>query len=206
MKRFALLVLTLSVVLIFAACAKADMSDTSVTSDTSGHAEVLSESQAFASLEEFENHEKTTGVKAVSHYYTPSALPSDYRLSRVTKRDDAYIMLEYTAPADKVTSSEKLSEYDAERLNTLICRYSPYSDGEKALEESFISKGYKPVELNGKVYYRADEHAEGNADKQIIGYELAFLEDGKLIYMHLPAVDSFENMIKYAYLDKVDIK
>lgn len=218
MKRVSFLIVLLSMVLIFCACANTEGSSGTLTEETTpniadnideevttGPAETLSAPYSFASFEDFENDEKKLGAKALSHYYTPSALTQDYTLSEVTKRDGVYVMLEYTLSANKVISAEKLSEYDAERLSTLICRYSLYSDGKKALEESFISKGYKPVEFEGKVYYRWDEHAENNPDKRIIGYEIAFLEDGNLIFMHLPAVDTFENMMKYADVIKVNI-
>lgn len=218
MRRIALFILMLIVALIFCSCAATESlpgtlsevspknTDDVVDEDVAtGSAETLSAPYSFTSFEDFETHEKKLGTKALSHYYTPSALTQDYELSQITKRDDVYVMLEYTLSQNKVISAEKLSEYDAERLSTLICRYSLYSDGEKALKESFINKGYKAIEHEGKVYYRWDEHAENNPDKRIIGYEIAFLADGKLIFMHLPAVDTFENMMKYANVIKVNI-
>ena len=218
MKRVSFLILLLSMVLTFCACANTESPSGTLPDGASpgtadnineeiatGPAETLSAPHSFTSFEDFENHEKKLGAKALSHYYTPSALTQDYSLSQVTKRDDVYVMLEYTLSANKVISAEKLSEYDAERLSTLICRYSLYSDGKKALEENFISKGYEPIEYEGKIYYRWDEHAENNPDKRIIGYEIAFLKDGNLIFMHLPAVDTFENMMEFADIIKVDI-
>lgn len=114
-------------------------------------------------------------------------------------------MVEYrvSAPAD---ITENLSEYDAERLQTLICRYSLYADGQNPLEESFINKRYKEIQYNGKTYYRRDEHTENNPDKRIIGYEIAFLQDGNLIFLHLTAVDTFESRMRHADVIKIDIR
>lgn len=167
--------------------------------------ETLFAPESFSSFEAFEKHEKEKKTNAVSCYYVPSSLSKDYRLQKITKRENIYVMVEYriSAPAD---STEKLSEYDAERLQTLICRYSLYADGKKALEENFLNKGYKEMQYNEKTYYRWDEHAENNPDKRIIGYEIAFLQDGNLIFLHLPAVDTFENMMKYADITRIDIR
>lgn len=170
--------------------------------DTTEPPEALFAPYTFASFEEFEKHEKEAGEKGVSYYYIPSALTEYYRLSQITKRDDVYVTVEYTLD---LNNTENPSDYDAERLSTLICQYSLYSDGKKALESGYIKNGFEPIEYEGKTYYRWDEHAENNPDKQIVGYEIAFLEDGELIFMHLPAVDTFENMMKHANLIKVSI-
>lgn len=154
----------------------------------------------YSSLEEFEKNEKN-----IKYYYIPSVNSDDYKLSTVTKRDDVYVMLEYDVSNSIRIKYDNLSEYDTERLQTLICRYSLYPDGTPALKETFINNGYTAIEYNGKTYYRWDEHAENNPDKQIIGYEIAFLQDGQLIFMHLPAVDSFEKMMEFTDLQKIEI-
>lgn len=179
-----------------------DGSATATEVDTTEPPETLFAPHSFNSFEDFEKHEKEASTKGVSHYYIPSALTEDYKLSRITKRDDVYVAIEYTL---YLNNAENLNEYDAERLSTLICQYYLYSDGNKALESGFIKNGYEPIEYEGKVYYRWDEHAENNPDKQIVGYEIAFLEDGELIFMHLPAVDTFENIMKHANVVKVSI-
>lgn len=179
-----------------------DGSATATEVDTTKPPQALFAPHTFTSFEEFEKHEKEDVEKGVSYYYIPSALTEDYRLSQITKRDDVYVTVNYTLD---LNNTENPSDYDAERLSTLICQYSLYADGKKALESGFIKNGYKPVEYKGKVYYRWDEHAENNPDKQIVGYEIAFLEDGELIFMHLPAVDTFENMMKHANVIKVNI-
>ena len=160
---------------------------------------------SYTSFEAFEEAEKQSGEKALPHYFVPATLSDDYQLTQITKRDNVYVMIEYKIASGAV-SSEKLSEYDTERLSTLICRYSLYTDAQKALEMNYINKGYEPVEYQGKTYYRWDEHVQNDPEKQILGYEIAFITDGCLIFMHLPAVDTFENMLQYAQLQKVIIE
>ncbi len=195
---------------IICSCTATNTPDIHETSLTDNDGEKLVEIQAlnapysFNSFEDYEQHEKRTKANAASCYYTPSSLPPDYELAHITKRDDVYVMIEYSLSVQTVSDNE-LSEYDAERLQTLICRYSLYPDGQKALEDDFISNGYEAIEYEGQTYYRWDEHAENNPEKRVIGYEIAFLDEGNLIFMHLPAIDTFENMMKYANVVKTNI-
>lgn len=212
MKRVAFLLSILSLTLIVCSCAAANTPDIPDVPDVSGTVNdgakseadcVLSEPYSFNSFEDFERHEKEAGAKAVSCYYTPSSLSSDYELAHITKRDDVYVSVEYSLSAGAL-SDDELNGYDAERLQTLICECSPYPAGQNAPED-FINNGYEAIEYEGKTYYRWDEHAENDPEKRAIGYEIVFPEDGNLIFMHLPAVDTFENMMKYADVVKVNI-
>jgi hypothetical protein len=159
----------------------------------------------FTSFAAFEQSEKQAGDTALSHYFVPAMLSDDYKLARITKREDVYVMVEYTVEPGAV-SAEKLGEYELERLSTLICRYSLYDDADQALEAGFIDKGYGAVEYQGNVYYRWDEYVNNDPEGLLLGYEIAFVTDGCLIYMHLPAIDTFENMMRYTKLQKIEIK
>ena len=181
-----------------------DDTTVSVNNETTG-TEPIQSPDTFASFEAFEKQEREAGDKGVSHYYIPTLLPDGYELSEITKRDGVYVMVEYTLKDGGYIPGEDLTEYDAERLNTLICRYSLYSDGEKALEMNFKDKGYEPTEYGGRVYYRWDEPGESGYGEDVIGYEIAFLEDGDFIFMHLPAIDTFENMMRFTGVTKIDI-
>ena len=165
---------------------------------------MLQAPEEFTSFEAFELHEKESEKKTLSYYYIPGNLTRDYEFVKITKRENVYVTTEYKVSSNKAVSTEKLSTYDSERLSTLLCQYYLYEDGTKALS-SFTGNGFEAVEYGDKIYYRWDEHMENNPDKQIIGYEVVFLKDEKLIYMHLPAIDSFENMIKFADVVKVNI-
>ncbi len=207
MKTVISLLLSISLLIVLCACSLITPEDNPSTgNDTYPPVELLEAPLTFDSFSEYERYEKSTKAPS-AYYYVPSSLGEDYQLRQITKRDQVYIMLTYTvSSANKAFSAEKLSEYDSERLQTLICRYSLYNDGEAALKNGFIANGYVPVEYKGKTYYRWDEYAQNDSAKMLIGYEIAFLMDGHLIFMHLPAIDTFESMMKYADVSLVNIK
>lgn len=164
----------------------------------------------FESFKDFEEHEKKAKTNAVSFYYVPSSIPSGFELTQIAKRDNIYVMVTYSIPAAALSSKDAqeyagLNSYDSSRLQTLICQLSLNTDGQSSLKD-FIANGYEPMEYEGRTYYRWDEHAENDPEKRVIGYELAFLDDGNLIFLHLPAIDTFENMMKYADVEKVEIE
>ncbi len=166
--------------------------------------------ELFGSFKDFEEHEKKAKTNAVSFYYVPASVPSGFELTEIAKRDNIYVMVTYSIPDNALSANDAqeyagLNSYDASRLQTLICERWLYPDGQSSLE-SFIANDYKPMEYEGRTYYRWDEHAENDPEKRVIGYELAFLDDGNLIFMHLPAIDTFENMMKYAKVEKAEIE
>lgn len=202
MKRIAIFLLVLNLLIVFCSCTSVGKNlDEKEYID---NVQILSAPYSFASFESFEKHEKSASTKTNSHYYTPSNLPNDYKLAEITKRDDVYITVKYTLSKDYI-SKDDLDAYEIERLQTLICKYFISSNATHTLEEVFIKNGYKAIEYNDKIYYRWDEHADNNPEKNAIGYEIAFIEGGDLIFMHLPAVDTFENMMKYASVLKSNI-
>ncbi len=157
----------------------------------------------FGSFEDFEAQAKGKATKDSSEgcYYVPSKLPVGFEFTEIRMREDIYITVDYRLKSDDI-SVKQTDSYAEERLNTLICQYSLYSDGEAALKNTYIPNGFEPFEYKGKTYYRFDEILDGKT----FGYELVFLEEGHLIYLHLPAIDTFENMMTYAEVKKVEIK
>ena len=171
------------------------------TTDTVPLSEPLLETLTFQSFEEYEQYEKQ--AKATPDgYYVPATLPEGSELKRISKREGVYVSAVFNVPTE-VKVGESLSEYDRERLHTLTCVYYLYEDGSIALQNTFIPNGFKPVEYNGKEYYCMTEYATGTSEQIPTGYEIVFLEDGQLIYMHLPALDTLESMMKYADVVKV---
>ena len=199
MKRIALLGLVSALVLAFCACSGSDAPLSGATTDESTYPQALIAPDAFSSFEEFEKHEKEAGEASVSKYYVPAAVPEGYAFAGITKRDGVYVAVHYLLPADKLPSTEKLDSHGIERMTSLICEYSLFADGTVSLNQ-FIQNGFKPLELDGKTYYHSTEYS---TDAQTIGYEIVFLDEGQLIYLHLPAVDSFENMLKFVQVKPI---
>lgn len=150
----------------------------------------------FQSFEEYEQYEqKAKSNTAV--YYIPASLPANSELHQITKRDGIYVTVTYRVSINP-SLTDRLSDYDLERMQTLTCCYYLFEDGNVALQSSFIPNGFKAIEYNEKTYYYMAEYSFDSDDSLQTGYEIVFLENGQLIYMHLPAVDTFENMMKYA--------
>lgn len=216
MKRIIFLLLALSMTLVVCSCSASDQSNSLDTSSPMSENDIeLSEPleffapDMFESFKDFEEHEKKAKTNDVSFYYVPSSIPSGFELTEIAKRENIYVMVTYSIPAAVISSNNAqeyagLNEYDSSRLQTLICQRSLFPDGQGSLE-SFIANGYEPMEYEGRTYYRWDEHAENDPEKRVIGYELAFLDDNTLIFLHLPAIDTFENMMEYAKVSKVEI-
>ena len=150
----------------------------------------------YNSIEEFEAEESKKGTSGRLAYYVPELPTDQFELVRVTRRDKVYIALEYRV-LSSLPEDKSLNDYETERLQTLICETSLFEDGEYNLQASYIKNGYKELEYEGKTYYRWDERAGKDNSGKLIGYEIVFLKGNTLIFMHLPAIDSFEEMIKY---------
>lgn len=205
MKKTVFLILLLMLALVMCACGNGNMDNVTESDTVSVDTPMIQEAPlVFQSFEAYEQYEQRARSAGSSCYYIPSSVPDEYELIRITKREDVYVMVEYQVPTASL-DTEGLDEYALSRLQTLICRYSLYEDGSVALQQTFANNGYQPMEYNGKTYYRWDEYENNDSTKRLIGYEIAFLEDGQLIFMHLPAIDTFENMMKHADVIKVTI-
>lgn len=163
----------------------------------------------FHSVAEFEAAERNAKSGADTYYYTPSDLPDHITFRQIAKRDNVYIAVEYSVDISEINTAS-LSHYGIERMSSLVCQLFLYENGSVALQ-SYTDRGFSPFEYHGRTLYRYDEYdseyKDGKATtaKQLIGYSVVFLEDGHCIYMHLPAIDTFENMLKYTDLIKVNI-
>lgn len=217
MKRIIFLLLALSITLMVCSCAADNRSNSLNTTSPMSETDIEPSElplcfapDLFESFKDFEEHEKKAEANAVSFYYVPSSIPSGFELTQIAKRENIYVMVTYSV-SDAAMSSvdaqeyEALNSYDSSRLQTLICERSLSSDGQRSLETDFIANGYEPMEYEGRTYYRWDEHAENDPEKRVIGYELAFLDNDSLIFLHLPAIDTFENIMRYADVAKVEI-
>ena len=146
--------------------------------------------------------EQKAGLEEES-FFVPPLPAEEYRLLHVSKRDGVYIALSYEVK-DPSRVKSNLVGYDKERCGTLICQTYLFEDGNATLE-SFLRNGHREVSVDGKTYYLWEEHAGGRSEADLIGYEIVFLRKGRLVFMHLPAIDSFENMMRYADPEEVSV-
>ncbi len=157
----------------------------------------IPEIESFKSIEEFENAERKKTSRKAETYYVP-VLPEDqYTLTSVTKWENVYVSVAYHVDLPEDLAGQLRTDYDRERCQSLICQTYLFEDGTVTLQ-GFLNNGYKETEVNGRTYYRWDEHAENSPGRPVIGYEIVFPAEGRLIFMHLPGVGSFEEMMRYA--------
>ena len=200
MKKQLLQIITFLILLtVLSACSKT--SEESKNSLSSVLAADINNLSYYDSIEGFLAAERNIPGYENEIFYVP-ALPSDkYKLIQVSKRDDIYISVLYQV-INPPPAKENLSGYDAERRQTLICQTYLFEDSQTTLE-GFLKNGHRQITYNGKTYYLWEEHAGGSFEREIIGYEIVFIRDGKLVFMHLPPADSYENMMQFAEPEKI---
>ena len=160
--------------------------------------------KVFTNIEEFVAYEKSLGEASSQCYYIPSALGGDYELYSILRQEkNATITYEHITVKYKLKGADIDEESFIDlRTKMLSCEYSvrEYSD---AAFENYVDNGFEAFEYGGKWLYKMDTYT---ADKTtLLSYRVIFRIDGHLIGMHLPAIDSFENMMKYTDVIRVDI-
>jgi len=161
--------------------------------------------KVFTSIEEFVAYEKSLGEISSECYYIPSALGDDYELYSILRQEK-----NPTITYEHITIKYKFKGADIDEgsyidLNTkmISCEYSvkEYSD---IAFENYTNNGFEAFEHSGKQIYKKDMYSAD--DTTLLSYRVIFRIDGHLIGMHLPAIDSFENMVKYTDVIRVDIE
>ena len=165
----------------------------------------LTAPKEFFSFEEFEAYEKSFGEDASECYYIPSALGGDYELYKILRQEKnsvynyEYIEVKYKLKGENINEDSIVDI----RTKLISCEYSVREYSEEAFE-NYRDNGFEAFEYNGRQIYKIDNYT---VDKSMLmSYRVIFLEDGHLIGMHIPAIDNFENMIKYTDVIKIDIK
>ncbi len=154
----------------------------------------------YDSIEDFLKAEKQNPDSSGEIFFVPDLPPEQYQLVAVSKREDVYIALLYKV-VNHVAETENLSSYDAERRTMLVCQTYLSQNG----LEMFIKNGFRETIYDGKSYYVWEEHAENDPERSLNGFEIVFIQDGKRVFMYLPAIDSFENIMRYANPKKIII-
>ena len=159
----------------------------------------------FTSIEEFVAYEKSLGEAASECYYIPSALGDDYELYSIIRQEK-----NSTISYEHITVKYKLKGADIDegsnidlRTKMISCEYSvrEYSD---IAFENYTKNGFEAFEYGGRQLYKLDIYSVD--ETMLLSYRVIFRIDGHLIGMHIPAIDSFENMMKYTDVIRVDIE
>ncbi len=159
----------------------------------------------FFCFEEFVEYEKDKGEDASECYYIPSALGGDYELYKILRQEKnstynyEYIEVKYKLRGVEIDEGSNIDI----RTKLISCEYSVREYSDEAFA-NYIDNGFEAFEYNGREIYKIDNYTVDNST--LMSYRVIFLKDGHLIGMHIPAIDTFENMMKYTNVIRVDIK
>ncbi len=184
---------------------------TACTSDVPKNADDLPEifpsPDYYTSIEDYENQNKQTQARTSVNndnvYFIPTKVPKGFAFSNIKEREDVYIAVTYTTQGNAATTAP--SSYATERLNSLICQYTISTDPQVTIDQLTQYVGYdQAVTYNDKTYSMLLA-VDPSAPETIVGYDLAFVEDGHVILLHLPAIDTLDNMMEYAEVTMVTL-
>ncbi len=158
--------------------------------------------RSFASLQEFEEEEKKR-EDGMTFYYLPAVSPEQYRLTGISKLDGGYFTTRY----QRLGGSEipdTVSEYGKEQLQYISCIQYLYPQPDGVLE-SYRKNNYREIRQGDRTYYYFEERDIIGGNGALLGYEVVFAVDQTAIYMHLPAVNSIEEALRYAEVEKYSL-
>lgn len=158
-----------------------------------------------SSIEEYYN--SSNERSSLPDCYVFKNKPEGAEISRVTYREGVYVTVGYSIPLDKKYKEEDIDEYQKERMTSFICQRYLFEDGNYAFKVNVsdnIDRMNDPkIEVNGNEYYYYEEHSLYDPDT-VIGYSVNCLVDGQFFYLHLPPLDTFENMTEYLEVVKAE--
>lgn len=157
---------------------------------------ILTETPSFDTPEEYYN-----SGDEMPYCYILKNPPKNAELKDISYNWQSYVTAHYYIPLDEKYENEELSEYNIERMTTIVCEHTLSENVEESFKINILDKldtnGYEKIEINGREYYYKPEYDSLYNQERIIGYEIEFLEDGERMFLHLPPLDSIENMAEY---------
>jgi hypothetical protein len=173
----------------------ADSSSNPTDEENSDQIYTLNAPYIFDSADDFEqfigsdNTPDSQKSRLSDQYALTNKTPDGFTFSSIYYREDVYIASYYAV--DGYNYSDTYDEYENERLSTAIYQVSLFPDAQESLKINYIDKDFEPMELGGKTYYYMPEYAK-NGD--LIGHEFAFVASDNLMYVHLPASISIDDL------------
>lgn len=165
----------------------------------------LSAPKEFTSIEEFVSYEKNLVEASSKCYYIPSALGDDYDFYGILRQEkNSITTYEHITVKYKIKGAD-INEESYNDISTKIisCEYSVREYSDTAFE-NYANNGFEAFEYGGKLLYMKGNYTADQTT--LLSYKVIFLIDDHLIVMNLPAIDSFENMMQYTDVIRVDIE
>ena len=162
--------------------------------------------QTFASHADLAAYIHENNCKNADHYYIPQILWEAGTVPRsIQMRPDTYITVffDYRLESQQDAKQQE-GDYDAERLGQIICQTYLFTDPQTALN-NFVPHfpDCKPVEYHGQTFYYMPEKSPSDSSF-LIGHSVFLIIEDRMIYLHVSGQESFEEMLRYTELIRVD--
>ena len=152
--------------------------------------------RVFSTFRELEENEKKL-ENGLTAYYVPAVLGEKCSLIGISKREGVYLATSYQI-FTQTMHPDAATAYEKELVGSILCTQYLFSVTEETI--SFFQRNFREINYNGRVCYYSESRS---TDKSVLlGYEIAFIFDQTAFYMHLPAVNSFEEMMRFTELEK----
>ena len=152
--------------------------------------------QAFNTFQEFEENEKKQN-DGMSAYYVPAVLGEQCRLIGISKREGVYLATSYQVFTQTIHPNANTA-YEKELVGSILCTQYLFPVTNETI--SFFQRNFQEIYYNDSLYYYTESRSLDKSD--LLGYEISFIIDQTAFHIHLPAVNSFEEMMQYTKLVK----
>ena len=152
--------------------------------------------QAFNTFQEFEENEKKQN-DGMSAYYVPAVLGEQCSLIGISKREGVYLATSYQVFTQTIHPNANTA-YEKELVGSILCTQYLFPVTNETI--SFFQRNFQEIYYNDSLYYYTESRSLDKSD--LLGYEISFIIDQTAFHIHLPAVNSFEEMMQYTKLVK----
>ena len=152
--------------------------------------------QAFNTFQEFEENEKKQN-DGMSAYYVPAVLGAQCSLIGISKREGVYLATSYQVFTQTIHPNANTA-YEKELVGSILCTQYLFPVTNETI--SFFQRNFQEIYYNDSLYYYTESRSLDKSD--LLGYEISFIIDQTAFHIHLPAVNSFEEMMQYTKLVK----
>lgn len=154
--------------------------------------------QSFGSFQEFEENEKNR-ENGMTAYYVPALLGEKCRLTGISKREGVYLATSYQVFVE-TKHPDAVTAYEKETVGSIRCTQYLFSEPNGTIE-MFQRNHFQEMRYGDRVLYYMEERSLRDSSV-LLGYDVVFILDQTAFYIHLPAVNSLEEMLEYTELEK----
>ncbi|MBP5236878.1 MAG: hypothetical protein J6128_05030, partial [Clostridia bacterium] len=154
--------------------------------------------RTFDTFQELEENEKKQ-ENGLTAYYVPAVLGEECSLIGISKREGVYLVTSYQVFTETI-HPDAATAYERELVGNVLCTQYLFSEPDGTIE-MFRRNNYQEMQYGGRVIYVKEARSQRD-DSVLLGYEVVFAIDQTAFHIHLPAVNSFEEMLQFTELVK----